>query len=126
MVQRGLVIYDRARFVQHNLWVTRYDPDEKYAAGDYPYQSPDATGPAGVRGGRRPARGHRRGALVHGRRAPHRPARGLAGDAGAPTSASTLKPVGFFDGNPALDMPPSATCHPVSDADTSADGHACH
>ena len=23
-----------------------------------------------------------------------------------------LKPAGFFDGNPALDLPPSAACHP--------------
>jgi primary-amine oxidase len=28
-----------------------------------------------------------------------------------------LRPVGFFDGNPALDLPPSAACH--------AEGHDC-
>jgi Cu2+-containing amine oxidase len=44
MLQPGSAFYDRARFVQHNLWVTAYDPDEKYAVGNYPYQSPDAQG----------------------------------------------------------------------------------
>ncbi len=44
MVQEGSYICDRARFVQHNLWVTKYDPAEKFAAGDYMYQSPDIQG----------------------------------------------------------------------------------
>jgi primary-amine oxidase len=35
----------RAGFVDHHLWVTRYKPDELYAAGDFPNQS---TGPAGL------------------------------------------------------------------------------
>jgi Cu2+-containing amine oxidase len=44
MVQEGSYIYDRARFVQHNLWVTKYDQSEMFAAGDYMYQSADAQG----------------------------------------------------------------------------------
>jgi primary-amine oxidase len=44
MVRPGSAIYDRARFVQHDLWVTAYEPGEHYAAGDYPYQSPAAAG----------------------------------------------------------------------------------
>ena len=44
MVQEGSYIYDRARFVQHNLWVTKYDAAEKFAAGDYMYQSADVQG----------------------------------------------------------------------------------
>ena len=43
-VQHGSYIYDRTRFVQKPLWVTRYDPKEKYAAGDYMAQSPDIQG----------------------------------------------------------------------------------
>ena len=46
MVQEGSYIYDRARFVQHNLWVTKYDSAEKFAAGDYMYQSRRPPGPA--------------------------------------------------------------------------------
>lgn len=30
--------------MQHNLWVTRYDPKEMFAAGDYMYQSADMQG----------------------------------------------------------------------------------
>lgn len=29
----------RARFARHHLWVTPYDPDELFSAGDYPDQS---------------------------------------------------------------------------------------
>ena len=71
-VQPGSFIYDRARFVQKPVWVTRYDPREKYAAGDYMAQSPDVAGPARVPGGRRGPGEHRRRPLVHGRHPPHR------------------------------------------------------
>ena len=36
--------YQRAGFIAHNLWVTAFDPDERYAAGDTPNQNPDAPG----------------------------------------------------------------------------------
>ena len=65
MVQEGSYIYDRARFVQHNLWVTKYDAAEKFAAGDYMYQSADVQGLPRVHRRRRAAGEHRRRALVH-------------------------------------------------------------
>jgi primary-amine oxidase len=34
----------RAGFVGHHLWVTRYNPGELYAAGDYPNQSAGGDG----------------------------------------------------------------------------------
>jgi primary-amine oxidase len=54
-------------------------------------------GPAGVDRGRPPDREHRRGGLVHVRRQPCRPARGLAGDAGRvrrlhPAALRVLRP----------------------------------
>ena len=81
MVQEGSHIYDRARFVQHNLWVTRYDPTEKFAAGDYMYQSADAQGLPEFIADDAATGGHRRGALVHRRSPPRGAAGGLAGDA---------------------------------------------
>ncbi len=36
--------YRRARFIEHNLWVTAFDPDERYAAGDTPNQNPGEPG----------------------------------------------------------------------------------
>ena len=74
----------RARFAANHLWVTRYDPDQRWPAGDFVNQNPGGAGlPAFVAG--RPRyrrRGHR--GLAHVR--PHaRPAPGgLAGHAGCP------------------------------------------
>ena len=36
--------YQRAGFIAHNLWVTAFDADERYAAGDTPNQNPGAPG----------------------------------------------------------------------------------
>jgi primary-amine oxidase len=36
--------YRRAAFIAHPLWVTAYEPDERYAAGDTPNQNPGAPG----------------------------------------------------------------------------------
>lgn len=36
--------YQRARFIEHNLWLTAYNPDERYAAGDTPNRHPGETG----------------------------------------------------------------------------------
>ena len=36
--------FRRAAFIGHNLWVTAFDPDERYAAGDTPNQNPDSPG----------------------------------------------------------------------------------
>ena len=82
MVQEGSYIYDRARFVAAQpVGDAATTPTEKFAAGDYMYQSPDAQGLPRVHRRRRAAGEHRRGALVHRRRAPRRAAGGLAGDA---------------------------------------------
>ena len=34
----------RARFLQHDLWVTPFDATERYAAGEYVFQSRDSGG----------------------------------------------------------------------------------
>ena len=34
----------RAGFIGHPLWVTAFDPDERYAAGDTPNQNPETPG----------------------------------------------------------------------------------
>jgi len=36
--------YRRAGFIAHPLWVTAFDPDERYAAGDTPNQNPGTPG----------------------------------------------------------------------------------
>ena len=72
----------RATFMTKHLWVTPYDPGERYAAGDYPNQHPGGAGlPAYVEDDAAP-RQRRAGGLVHLRRPPRAAAGGLAGDAG--------------------------------------------
>ncbi|MFN0060251.1 MAG: hypothetical protein ACKVX7_17470 [Planctomycetota bacterium] len=36
--------YERARFIEHNLWITAHNPNERFAAGDTPNQHPDKPG----------------------------------------------------------------------------------
>ncbi len=112
MVQEGSYIYDRARFVQHNLWVTKYDEAEKFAAGDYMYQSADAQGLPEFVADDAPLENtdvvlwYTLGAH-HVVRPEDWPVMPCA------YTGFHLKPIGFFDGNPALDIPPSPpkACH---------------
>ncbi|TVZ04576.1 primary-amine oxidase [Trebonia kvetii] len=105
-VQQGSYIYDRARFVQKPVWVTRYDPREKYAAGDYMAQSPDVQGlPVYLEDD---ADLENTDVVLwytvgthHIPRPEDWPVMPCA------YIGFHLKPAGFFDGNPALDLPPS-------------------
>jgi primary-amine oxidase len=96
----------RAGFVENHVWVTPFQPDEKYAAGDYPNQSQGGDGLIRWTAANRPiantdlvlwyTMGH-----THIPRAEDYPV--------MPTAyiGFLLKPSGFFDANPANDMPPS-------------------
>jgi primary-amine oxidase len=96
----------RARFVDHHVWVTPFHQDEKFAAGDYPNQSTGGDGLATwVKDNRDIANtdvvlwytfGH-----THIPRPEDYPV--------MPTAyiGFLLKPNGFFDQNPANDVPPS-------------------
>ena len=106
----------RARFVDQHVWVTPYHPDERFAAGDYPNQSRGGDGLIRwVEADRSIADtdvvfwytfGH-----THIPRPEDYPV--------MPTAyiGFLLKPNGFFDENPANDVPPSlpvqskACCH---------------
>lgn len=96
----------RAGFVDHHVWVTPFEPDEKYAAGDYPNQSQGGDGLVRWTAANRPiantdlvlwyTMGH-----THIPRAEDYPV--------MPTAyiGFLLKPNGFFNANPSNDMPPS-------------------
>jgi primary-amine oxidase len=96
----------RAGFIHEHLWVTPYEPSERYAAGEYPSQHPGGAGlPEWTRADRAVADrdivvwytfGHH-----HVPRPEDWPVMPVA------TIGFTLKPVGFFERNPALDVPPS-------------------
>jgi primary-amine oxidase len=127
MIQEGSFIYDRARFTQHNLWVTKYDPGELYAAGRYPYQSADAQGlPEYVADDA--ALDDTDVVLWYTVGAHH-----VVRPEDWPVMPCAyvgfhLKPIGFFDGNPALDLPPSppAACHHGHGSHDGHDHHTAH
>jgi primary-amine oxidase len=101
-------VMQRAGFIAYHLWVTPYAADERYAAGEYPNQHPGGAGlPAWTRADR---------AIVdtdivvwytlgthHIVRPEDWPVMPVA------YLSFALKPSGFFDRNPALDVPPAST-----------------
>ncbi len=104
--QPDAAVMRRAGFIREHLWVTPYEPGERYAAGEYPSQH---RGGAGL-----PEWTRRNRAIVdrdlvlwytfghhHVPRPEDWPVMPVA------TIGFTLKPVGFFERNPALDVPPS-------------------
>ncbi len=101
----------RATFATHNLWVTPFDQDERRAAGDYPNQHAGGDGlPAWTAQDRSlvdtdVVLWHTFG-VTHVPRPEDWPVMPVE------YTGFTLIPFGFFDRNPALDVPPSAAhCH---------------
>ena len=94
----------RAGFMTRHLWVTRHDPRERYAAGEYPNQHPGGAGlPSYVRDD---APLENTDVVVwytfgshHVVRPEDWPVMPVV------TIGFMLKPVGFFDRNPGLDVP---------------------
>jgi primary-amine oxidase len=100
----------RAGFTTRHLWVTPYDAGENFPAGDYPNQHPGGAGLPAYTAADRPLENtdvvvwyvfgvHH---VVRPEDWPVMPA-GYIG--------FHLKPVGFFDGNPGLDVPLADHCH---------------
>ena len=110
----------RAGFMTKHLWVTRYDPRERYAAGDYPNQHPGGAGLLSYAQDDAPLDNtdlvvwYTFGAhhVVRPEDWPVMPVARLG---------FMLKPVGFFDRNPALDVP-RPTKHGANDHG----GACCH
>jgi primary-amine oxidase len=100
----------RASFATHHLWVTRYHPAERYSAGDLVNQHPGGAGVAAYAAQDRPIDGedivvwHTFG-TTHFPRPEDWPVMPVD------HCGFTLKPVGFFDRNPTLDVPPTTARH---------------
>jgi primary-amine oxidase len=94
----------RAGFMNHHVWVTRYRPGELYAAGDYPNQSEGGDGLPRYTAGNEPIE-NTDVVLWYTLNVTHipRPEEWPV----MPTTRIGFKliPAGFFEGNPALDVP---------------------
>lgn len=105
--QPGSSVRLRAPFIEHHLWVTRADPAQRYPAGEYPYQNPSGDGLARWVQADRPVENEQ---IVvwytmnhhHVPRPEDWPVMPVA------RIGFELKPWGFFDQSPALDVPPTA------------------
>jgi primary-amine oxidase len=101
-------IGQRAGFATRNLWVTPYEPAERWAAGDYPNQHRGGDGlPRWTKADRSLVATdlvlwHTFG-VTHIVRPEDWPVMPVE------RTGFSLVPVGFFDGNPALDIPPGSS-----------------
>jgi primary-amine oxidase len=100
----------RAGFLDHSLWVTPYSPDERYPAGDYPNQHAGGDGLPRWTAADRPLEDEDV-VLWYTFGAHHVPR--LEDWPVMPVAycGFHLRPVGFFDRSPALDVPPPPAAH---------------
>ncbi len=118
----GSVVERKAPFVAKHLWATAYDPAERFIAGDYPNQAP--LGEEGITAWQQADRSLDGAQLVvwpiiavhHYVRPEDWPIMPLQ------RIGFRMEPDGFFDRNPALDVPPSDSAHCAP----SAAGHGSH
>jgi primary-amine oxidase len=109
LFHEGSPQWQRGGFARRHLWVTAYDPAEHYAAGDYPNQQAGGDGLPQYVEQNRPLEGkdivvwYTFGSnhVVRPEDWPVMPVEVVG---------FSLKPVGFFDGSPALDVPAAELC----------------
>ena len=112
----------RAGFITRHLWVTPYRPDERHPAGEYPNQHPGGAGlPEWTKADRAI---ERTDVVLWYTLGSHHPVR-LEDWPVMPVQYAgfMLQPVGFFDRNPALDVPPA---HHHGGDGAEHDGHHGH
>jgi primary-amine oxidase len=103
-------IHARATFATQHLWVTRYDHAERYPAGDFVNQNPGGAGlPAWVAADR--AIDGEDLVVWHTFGTTHFPRPEDWPVMPVDLTGFTLKPVGFFDRNPTLDVPATRGDH---------------
>ena len=96
---------DRAGFAKHNLWATQYAEGELCAAGDYPNLHPGGDGLPKWAARDRELEDQDI-VLWHTFGSTHLPRPEDWPVMPVEYCGFTLQPVGFFDRNPALDLPP--------------------
>jgi primary-amine oxidase len=106
MMDRGSPVFRRAQVMGHTLWVTPYEPGERWPCGEFPVQSEEDSGlPAWTAANRSIENTDVVLWYVFGIHHVTRPEEWPVMP--VDTVSFWLKPVGFFDRNPALDVPPA-------------------
>jgi primary-amine oxidase len=99
----------RAGFAAEHVWVTAYDPSERFAAGDYPNQHAGGDGLPRYAAADRPLAGE--DVVLWYTFGAHHVVRPEDWPVMPVTRVGfMLRPDGFFDGNPALDLPAPDHC----------------
>ena len=124
--QPDAYVSQRAGFMRKHFWTTAYHPDELYASGKYPNQNPVDTGLPAYAAANRPIEN---ADVVVWYTMTHnhipRPEDWPVMPVGY--IGFMLKPVGFFDRNPALDVPPAVAKHCCGGQDGAvSNGNGCH
>ncbi len=96
----------RGRFIQHQLWVTPFDAEQRYPAGEFVNQSTGDDGLAAWTAEDRPIE-NTDIVLWHSFGVHHLPRPEDHPVQPCVTCGFTLLPVGFFDQNPVIDLPPT-------------------
>jgi primary-amine oxidase len=121
----GSSIARRAAFATRHLWVTRYDPAERYSAGDFVNQHSGGAGLPAYSAADRDLDGqdlvvwHTFG-LTHVPRPEDWPIMPVD------YTGFRLKPVGFFDRNPTLDVPATSSAHCFANTASGDGQEKCH
>ncbi|HZZ19521.1 MAG TPA: hypothetical protein VFE25_09135, partial [Opitutaceae bacterium] len=103
-------VMKRASFMGKHLWVTPYEASEKYATGDYPNQHAGGADLAAYASGNRPIENENL-VVWYTMGANHMPRPEDWPVMPVVHIGFMLKPDGFFERNPALDVPPSPGRH---------------
>jgi primary-amine oxidase len=109
--QPGSQQFDRGQFATKHLWATPYTPGERFACGDYVAQNAGGDGLSAYTKGNRSIEDS--DLVVWYTLGAHHVVRPEDWPVMPVTRVGLhLKPAGFFDGNPMLDLPPDATGEP--------------
>jgi len=115
----------RAAFTTRQLWATQYDPAEGYPAGDFEHQNPGRDGLPRYMAGDRSLDGEDI-VLWHSFGPTHFPRPEDWPVMPTDYAKFTLKPYGFFDRNPVLNVPPNESAHECSHGGAGHADHAGH
>ncbi len=124
LAQEGSSVHKRAQFATKHVWVTKYDPAERYASGNFPNQHAGGDGlPKFIAQNR--AIENEDIVLWHTFGHTH-----VCKPEDMPVMACeyagfSLKPNGFFSANPAMDLPPDVNAASKRASDPDDGGGSC-